>query len=117
MIMVNNEMIATDGKRVRKPKIPKKKYLRRPQGEVTNSARSSGGKAIIWNFSWQRSMTFCPKCGSLGMYWASRLPQLWSVWDSQKLWLSRTFVLWDSKLAKKLKGIHREKHQTLDLEF
>jgi hypothetical protein len=48
MTMMNNEMIAADARRVRKPKIPKKKYSRRPRRKVTNHTRFDGAKEIVF---------------------------------------------------------------------
>jgi ribosomal protein L37AE/L43A len=50
-----------------------------------------------------RDVMFCPKCGSLDVYWASGLPQPWSVWDCRNCGYRGTLVLRDSKLARKLR--------------
>jgi len=50
-----------------------------------------------------RGLLFCPKCGSPDVYWASGLPQLWSVWDCRNCGYRGALILRDSKLAKKLR--------------
>jgi hypothetical protein len=39
---------------------------------------------------------------STDVFWASGLPQLWSVWDCRNYGYRGTFIPRDSKLAKKL---------------
>lgn len=59
-------------------------------------------------------MKFCPKCGSAEIYWASGLPQLWSIWECKECGYRGALVIEDSELATKirqryLKGDEKEK--------
>jgi|GEM_PF-1077397 predicted RNA-binding Zn-ribbon protein involved in translation (DUF1610 family) len=47
-------------------------------------------------------VSFCPRCGSTNIFWASGLPQLWSIWDCRNCGYRGAFVLRDGKLAEKL---------------
>jgi predicted RNA-binding Zn-ribbon protein involved in translation (DUF1610 family) len=49
-----------------------------------------------------RRNTFCPKCGSTNIFWASGLPQLWSAWDCRNCGYRGAFILEDGGLAAKL---------------
>jgi len=77
---------ATDTKHVRKRRLPKSK-----------------GKAR------KRSLKFCPKCGSANVFWASGLPQLWSVWECRNCGYRGALILEDSKLAEKLSKEYERK--------
>jgi predicted nucleic-acid-binding Zn-ribbon protein len=46
---------------------------------------------------------FCPKCGSTNVFYASGLPQLWSLWDCRNCGYRGALILEDSKLAVKLR--------------
>jgi len=46
---------------------------------------------------------FCPKCGSTNLFWASGLPQLWSVWECRECGYRGAFIVEDSKLARKIR--------------
>jgi len=52
---------------------------------------------------------FCPKCGSTNIFWASGLPQFWSLWKCKKCGYQGALVLEDSKLAVKLRKEWNEK--------
>ena len=54
-------------------------------------------------------VSFCPKCGSTNIFWASGLPQLWSVWECRNCGYRGAFVLRDGKLAEKLSRDHKGK--------
>jgi DNA-directed RNA polymerase subunit M len=59
-------------------------------------------------------LKFCPKCGSDKIYWASGLPQLWSIWECKECGYRGALVIEDSELATKireryLKGDGKEK--------
>jgi predicted nucleic-acid-binding Zn-ribbon protein len=63
-----------------------------------------------------KKLKFCPKCGSTEIYWASGLPQLWSIWDCKECGYRGALVIEDSKLATKireryLKGDGKEKRR------
>lgn len=51
----------------------------------------------------KRDITFCPKCGSTDVFWASGLPQLWSLWECRNCGYRGAFILKDGKLAEKLR--------------
>lgn len=53
-----------------------------------------------------RGVLFCPKCASIDVFWASDLPQLWSVWDCRNCVYCGARILRDSKLAKKLREVY-----------
>jgi ribosomal protein S27AE len=44
---------------------------------------------------------FCPKCGSTNVFYASGLPQLWSLWDCRNCGYRGALILEDSGLAAK----------------
>ncbi len=46
---------------------------------------------------------FCPKCGSTNVYFASGLPQLWSVWDCRNCGYRGSLILEDGRLAVRLR--------------
>jgi DNA-directed RNA polymerase subunit M len=54
-------------------------------------------------------VSFCPKCGSSNIFWASGLPQLWSVWECRNCGYRGAFVLRDGKLAEKLSQDYKRK--------
>jgi DNA-directed RNA polymerase subunit M len=78
--------------------------------EVTNHAHSDGGKETISRTrASKQSMIFCPKCGSTDIFWASGLPQLWSIWDCRNCGYRGALFLKNSKLAKKLEEEYAKK--------
>jgi predicted RNA-binding Zn-ribbon protein involved in translation (DUF1610 family) len=52
----------------------------------------------------ERKTKFCPKCGSTDIFFASGLPQMWSIWDCRNCGYRGAVVLEDSVLADKLKS-------------
>jgi DNA-directed RNA polymerase subunit M len=56
-----------------------------------------------------RGVKFCPKCGSTDIFWASGLPQLWSIWQCRNCGYRGAFIVEDSKLAKKLREDYAKK--------
>jgi ribosomal protein S27AE len=50
-----------------------------------------------------KKLKFCPKCGSASIYWASGLPQLWSIWQCGDCGYRGAFVIEDSELAAKIR--------------
>jgi len=48
-------------------------------------------------------LKFCPKCGSAEVYWASGLPQLWSIWECKDCGYRGALVVEDSELATKIR--------------
>jgi len=51
---------------------------------------------------------FCPKCGSTNVFWASGLPQLWSVWECRECGYRGALIIEDGKLAKNRENFLRE---------
>jgi predicted RNA-binding Zn-ribbon protein involved in translation (DUF1610 family) len=56
-------------------------------------------------------ITYCPTCGSTNMFWASGLPQLWSLWECRECGYKGALVLEDGKLAEKLRKEWGKKHR------
>lgn len=56
-----------------------------------------------------RMMKFCPKCGSREVFWASGLPQFWSVWQCRECGYRGPFILEDGKLASKIRKDYSNK--------
>jgi len=46
---------------------------------------------------------YCPKCGSTKIFWASGLPQMWSIWECKECGYRGALVLEDGKLGAKLR--------------
>ena len=48
----------------------------------------------------KRAIKYCPKCGSTDVFWAQGMPQFWSLWQLQKMWLPWSIHLgrWKSRL-------------------
>ena len=59
-----------------------------------------------------KTIKFCPKCGSTEIFWASGLPQLWSIWECRNCGYRGALVIEDSKLAAKLKEEWKKKQET-----
>lgn len=53
---------------------------------------------------------FCPKCGSNDVFWASGLPQLWSLWQCKNCSYRGPLILEDPKLAEKIEGKWKSSH-------
>jgi len=61
-----------------------------------------------------KKLKFCPRCGSAKVYWASGLPQLWSIWECKECGYRGALVIEDSESAAKireryLKSVEKEK--------
>ncbi len=104
-------MQAKDAERVRKPKLPKKKLLRKPITEKSKPSHAHDGaeKTRSKHKTRERTQKFCPKCGSSDVSWASGLPQLWSIWDCKNCGYRGALILEDSKLAEKLREEYARK--------
>ncbi len=46
---------------------------------------------------------FCPRCGSTNIFWASGLPQLWSLWECRECGYRGALILEDGEIAEKLR--------------
>jgi len=51
----------------------------------------------------RKKVVFCPKCGSKNIFWASGLPQLWSLWECRDCGYRGAFIVEDSELAEKIR--------------
>ena len=66
----------------------------------------SSKKAIEQNNKIKRisqRIKYCPTCGSANIFWASGLPQLWSLWECKECNYTGALVLEDGKLGAKLR--------------
>ena len=45
---------------------------------------------------------FCPKCGSIDVFWAQGMPQFWSLWQCRNCGYRGALILEDGNLAVKL---------------
>jgi len=54
---------------------------------------------------------YCPTCGSNNIFWASGLPQLWSLWECKECGYKGALVLEDGNLGEKLRKEWIKKHQ------
>jgi DNA-directed RNA polymerase subunit M len=57
-----------------------------------------------------RKLKFCPKCGSKSVFWASGLPQLWSLWECKNCGYRGALILEDGKMAEKIEEEWEKKH-------
>jgi len=51
----------------------------------------------------EKKVEFCPKCGSTEIFWASGLPQLWSIWECKECGYRGALIVEDSKLVTKIR--------------
>ena len=56
-------------------------------------------------------INFCPKCGSRDVFFASGLPQLWSLWEFRNCGYRGALILEDVSLAEKLRKEWNEKKE------
>ena len=101
---LNAEIKTKDAERVQKPRLPKKRLLKKSKKEKSKSSNASNGagEARSKGKGKKRSAKFCPKCGSTNVFWASGLPQLWSTWECRNCGYRGVLILEDSMLAEKL---------------
>lgn len=52
---------------------------------------------------------YCPTCGSTNIFWASGLPQLWSLWECRECGYKGALVLEDGNLGAKLRKEWKKK--------
>jgi predicted RNA-binding Zn-ribbon protein involved in translation (DUF1610 family) len=82
--------------------------LRKPRKKGRNNPNTfDGGEGTE---SRKRAKTsrvkFCPRCGSVHIFWASGLPQLWSIWQCRDCGYRGALVIEDGKLAEKIRAEH-----------
>ena len=58
-----------------------------------------------------KRIKFCPTCGSTNIFWASGLPQLWSLWECRECGYKGALILEDGKMAAKIRKEWKKKHQ------
>jgi len=68
--------------------------------ESPKSERKTGKKCV----------RFCPKCGATNVFWASGLPQLWSIWECRNCGYRGGFIIEDGELAQKLREKYARKN-------
>jgi ribosomal protein L37AE/L43A len=56
-----------------------------------------------------RRVKFCPRCGSTDVFWASGLPQLWSIWECRRCGYRGPIILEDSEMAAKLRESYSQR--------
>ena len=112
-LVLSREIRAKDAERVRKPKLPKRRLLKKPKKAKSKSSSAYDGAKIAESKSktGKRNVKFCPKCGSTNIFWASGLPQLWSLWECRNCGCRGTLILEDSKLAEKLREEYAKKNR------
>jgi NMD protein affecting ribosome stability and mRNA decay len=54
--------------------------------------------------------TFCSQCGSMDIYYASGLPQMWSIWECRRCGYRGPVVVEDGELGKKLREEWEKEH-------
>ena len=63
-------------------------------------------KSVERNKEYERVLgriRLCPRCGSYNVFWASGLPQLWSVWECKECGYRGLLIVEDEKPADKLR--------------
>jgi DNA-directed RNA polymerase subunit M len=60
-----------------------------------------------------KRINYCPTCGSTNIFWASGLPQLWSLWECKECGYKGPLVLEDGKLGAKLRKEGKKNHLEL----
>lgn len=58
----------------------------------------------------KKKAKFCPRCGSTELFFASGLPQMWSLWDCRHCGYRGPVVLEDSGLAEKVREDWEKDH-------
>jgi predicted RNA-binding Zn-ribbon protein involved in translation (DUF1610 family) len=58
----------------------------------------------------KHGVKFCPKCGVANVFWASGLPQLWSIWECRNCGYRGAFIIEDGELAQKIREKYARKN-------
>ncbi len=96
-------MEAKDTERVQRPKLPKKRLLRKSSSRRPDPPRTDNdAETSKPEHRTKRGLTFCPRCGSADVFFASGLPQLRSLWDCRNCGYRGGLILQDGKMASKL---------------
>jgi DNA-directed RNA polymerase subunit M len=96
-----------DAERARRPKLPKSRLLRKPRKKI-KYANDGGKRSKIRSSSRNRGKNVCPKCGSTNVFWASGLPQIWSIWECRNCGYRGAFMVRSGEIARKLKRDHQK---------
>jgi len=97
-----------DAVRAGKSKLPGERLFRKFNKEKHGTLQAFEGTEE-GRGSRKRRIKFCPKCGSTDLFWASGLPQLWSIWECKYCGYRGALVLEDSILAEKLRENYAKK--------
>jgi predicted RNA-binding Zn-ribbon protein involved in translation (DUF1610 family) len=76
-----------------------------------NDKKMDSNKPVKLNDEVFERIKYCPKCGSTNIFWASGLPQLWSIWQCKACGYRGSLVLTDGDLGAKLRKEWTKKHQ------
>lgn len=95
-------MAVADAKRVKRPKLPKKRLLKKFRKTKSRSQRAFDGAEEAETKPEKRKsrFKFCPKCGSTNIFWASGLAHLWSIWQCRNCGYRGAFIVENGKMAK-----------------
>ena len=52
---------------------------------------------------------YCPRCGSTKVFWASGLPQMWSLWDCKNCGYRGVLIIENGKATAKLRKNYKER--------
>ncbi len=88
-------------------------------GEFSNLLKEKGAfkKLVKRNKECEQVLeraSFCPKCGSTNVFYASGLPQLWSIWQCRKCGYRGALILEDSRQAAKLRSERKKEGETCE---
>jgi len=65
----------------------------------------------------RRDLKFCPRCGSGNVFWASGLPQLWSLWECRDCGYRGPLIVEDGKIASKIREEFLKKQEHRGAEY
>jgi ribosomal protein L37AE/L43A len=103
------KLAVKDAQRIQKTRLQKDGPLKKPKKMKLGSPHASNEAEKARSKTDERGKMFCPRCGSTDVFWASGLPQIWSVWDCRHCGYRGAFIVKDSKLADKLREEYAKK--------
>ncbi|HLN44672.1 MAG TPA: hypothetical protein VK209_03100 [Candidatus Sulfotelmatobacter sp.] len=74
--------------------------------------RSSTKWVSVRNRKGRFASKFCPRCGSIDVFWAQGMPQLWSLWQCKECGYYGPVILENGNLAEKLQEKWKNKTTT-----
>jgi ribosomal protein S27AE len=101
--------IAKDAEHRRKSKVQKDRLIKKPGKRKLRASCAFKGAEKGRSNGVRREKTFCPRCGSIDVFWASGLPQIWSVRKCRNCRYRGSFIVIDGKLANKLREEYARK--------